>query len=90
MENYKIQEVIIMISVGIDISKDKSFVCIMKPFGEIICKPFECNHTESDLYSLAEKILSFDEEVRVVLEATGVYHYPVLLYLKSIKTLDIK
>ena len=72
-----------MISVGIDISKDKSFVCMMKPFGEIICKPFECNHTESDLYSLSEKILSFDEEVRVVLEATGVYHYPVLLYLKS-------
>ena len=72
-----------MISVGIDISKDKSFVCIMKPFGEVICKPFECNHTESDLYSLSEKILSFDEEVRVVMEATGIYHYPVLMYLKS-------
>ena len=59
-----------MISVGIDISKDKSCVCIMKPFGEVVCKPCECNHTES-------------EEVRVVMEATGVYHYPVLMYLKS-------
>lgn len=72
-----------MISVGIDVSKDKSTVYMMKPFGEVICKVFECNHTESDLTKLADKILSFDEEVKVVMEATGVYHYPILMFLKS-------
>lgn len=72
-----------MISVGIDISKDKSFACIMKPFGEVLYSAFEFNHTENELQKLSEKILSFDEEVKVVMEATGVYHYPVLLYLKS-------
>ena len=30
-----------MISVGIDVSKGKSTVCLLKPYGEIICKPFE-------------------------------------------------
>ncbi|SES28016.1 hypothetical protein SAMN04487884_12676, partial [Butyrivibrio fibrisolvens] len=26
-----------MISVGIDVSKGKSTVCILKPYGEIVC-----------------------------------------------------
>ncbi|SMC79576.1 hypothetical protein SAMN06296952_2786, partial [Oscillospiraceae bacterium] len=30
-----------MISVGIDVSKEKSTVCILKPYGEVVCKPFE-------------------------------------------------
>lgn len=33
-----------MISVGIDVSKEKSTVCILKPHGEIISKPFEIQH----------------------------------------------
>ena len=30
-----------MISVGIDVSKEKSTVCILKPSGEIVRKPFQ-------------------------------------------------
>lgn len=30
-----------MISVGIDISKGKSTICILKPYGEIISMPFD-------------------------------------------------
>ena len=30
-----------MISVGIDVSKGKSMVCIMKPGGEVLKTPFE-------------------------------------------------
>ncbi|SER64247.1 hypothetical protein SAMN04487884_11598, partial [Butyrivibrio fibrisolvens] len=33
-----------MISVGIDVSKGKSTVCILKPYGEIVCSPFEMQH----------------------------------------------
>ncbi|NFR88521.1 IS110 family transposase [Clostridium botulinum] len=72
-----------MISVGIDVSKGKSTVCIMKPYGEVIKTPYEIKHTEKDLSDLAELILSFEEECRVVLEATGAYHLPVLNYLKQ-------
>ncbi|OOM82183.1 transposase IS116/IS110/IS902 family protein [Clostridium puniceum] len=72
-----------MISVGIDISKGKSTVCIMKPYGEVIRTPYEIKHTEKDLSDLADIILDFDEESRVTLEATGAYHLPVLSYLKQ-------
>ena len=30
-----------MLSVGIDVSKEKSMVCIMKPMGEIVAGPYE-------------------------------------------------
>lgn len=30
-----------MISVGIDVSKEKSTVCILKPYGEVVSRPFE-------------------------------------------------
>ena len=33
-----------MISVGIDIAKGKSTVCMLKPYGEIVCKPFDIEH----------------------------------------------
>ena len=72
-----------MISVGIDVSKGKSMVCIMKPCGEILKPPFEINHTADELDSLASLIKSYDEETRVVLEDTGHYHLPVSTYLAS-------
>lgn len=70
-----------MISVGIDVSKEKSTVCILKPYGEIVSKPFEINHVEKELAELATMLLRFDDEVKVVMEATGIYHLPVLTYL---------
>lgn len=69
-----------MISVGIDVSKGKSTVCILKPYGEIVCSPFEIQHVEKDLevfHSLLEKL---DGEIRIVMEATGIYHLPVLTF----------
>lgn len=72
-----------MISVSIDISKEKSMVCILKPYGELIAEPYEIKHTDSDLKLLVEIILEFKEETRVVMEATGTYHFPVLSYLKE-------
>lgn len=45
-----------MISVGIDVSKGKSTVCILKPYGEVIASPFEVVHTESELKNLCQMI----------------------------------
>lgn len=70
-----------MISVGIDVSKEKSTVCILKPYGEIVSSPFEINHVERELSELASMLLRFEDEVRIVMEATGIYHLPVLSYL---------
>lgn len=72
-----------MISVGIDVAKGKSTVCIVKPYGEIVSKPFDISHIEKDLSELAAMLIRFDDEVRVVMEATGIYHLPVLTYLQE-------
>ncbi|WP_245157171.1 IS110 family transposase [Anaerovorax sp. IOR16] len=72
-----------MISVGIDISKGKSMTCILKPYGEIICAPFEVKHTDKALSELSSMLLKFNEEVKVVIEATGIYHLPVLSFLQE-------
>lgn len=70
-----------MISVGIDVSKGKSTVCIMKPGGEVLFAPFEIAHTKSELLDLIKIIKSQNEEVRVVMEDTGHYHLPVATLL---------
>jgi transposase len=67
-----------MISVGIDVSKEKSMVCILKPYGEVVLSPIEIVHTEEAVTKLADRILELGSEVRVVLEATGAYHLPLL------------
>ena len=40
-----------MISVGIDVLKGKSMVCIMKPGGEVLKTPFEMQHTTEEALS---------------------------------------
>lgn len=70
-----------MISVGIDVSKEKSTVCILRPYGEIISSPFEVLHVEKALESLTEMLWRLDGDVRVIIEATGIYHLPVLTFL---------
>ena len=72
-----------MISVGVDVSKGKSTVCILKPYGEIVCSPFEVKHVEKELEDLAGLLTKLDGEIRVVMEATGVYHLPILTFLQE-------
>lgn len=70
-----------MISVGIDVSKGKSTVCVLKPGGEVLRTPFEMAHTKEDILSLVHLIRSYPEEVRVILEDTGHYHWSVVALL---------
>ena len=63
--------------VGIDVSKGKSMIAVMRPFGEVVVSPFEVRHTASELSKLAGLLKSLDGETRVVMESTGNYHAPV-------------
>ena len=63
--------------VGIDVSKGKSMIAVMRPFGEVVISPFEVLHTDSELSKLAGLLKSLDGETRVVIESTGNYHAPV-------------
>ena len=67
-----------MISIGIDISKEKSTVCMLRPYGEVVEAPHDVEHTQQELNALIEHIRSFNEDVKVVLEATGGYHHVVV------------
>ena len=57
-----------MNAVGIDVSKGKSMVAILRPYGEIVASPFEVKHTASNLNSLIELIKSIDGESRIVMD----------------------
>ncbi len=69
--------------VGIDVSKGKSMIAVMRPFGEVVLSPFEVQHTASELSELAKTLKSLVGETRVVMEATGNYHTPVALMLQG-------
>ena len=66
-----------MNAVGIDVSKGKSMITVMRPGKEVVIEPFEVSHTDSELIDLAKVIQSLDGETRVVMEATGNYHLPI-------------
>ena len=58
-------------------------VCILKPYGEVVCSPFEVIHTEQGLNALSELLKRLSGEIRVVMEATGIYHLPILTFLQE-------
>lgn len=66
-----------MNAVGIDVSKGKSMVSVIRPFGELVVKPYEVRHTTSELSELASSLKSLEGETRVILEHTGRYYEPV-------------
>ena len=72
-----------MNAVGIDVSKGKSMIAVMRPFGEVVISPFEVQHTDSELSELAKLLKSLIGETRVVMEYTGNYHAPVARVLHS-------
>jgi len=72
-----------MISIGIDISKDKATICALKDGNETIWKPCNVNHLKTDMNDFISKLKTLSSEVRIIMEVTGSYHLPVLYYLKS-------
>ena len=72
-----------MNAVGIDVSKGKSMIAVVRPFGEVIATPYEVRHTASELRDLAKSLKSLDGETRVVLEHTGRYYEPVAQMLSN-------
>ena len=70
-----------MNAAGIDVSKGKSMVSVMRPLGEVVAKPFTVCHTGSELKELADYLKSLDGETRVIMEHTGRYYEPVAQFL---------
>ena len=86
-----------MNAVGIDISRGKSTVAVLRPFGEVVMLPFEVKHSNTELLALAEQLKSIDGETRVTMEHTGRYYEPVAntlhnsgLFVSTVNPLLIK
>lgn len=74
-----------MYAIGIDVSKGKSTIAINLN-GILLEKPFEIKHTNKGFDMLLEKIKEFPKEaIKFVMEATGIYHLPILLKLLELK-----
>ena len=72
-----------MFGVGIDVAKSKSMIAILTDDGEIIKSPFEISHTETGLSLLCKTIKELDGKVYCVVEATSIYHFPIVSYLQD-------
>ena len=70
-------------AIGIDISKNKSMVAAMQPGGVVLAKPFEVQHTKSEINNLISYIKGLEGDTRVVMENTGRYYEPVALALSE-------
>lgn len=66
-----------MNAVGIDVSKGKSMVVIVQPFGVVVAEPFEVSHNTEDLNKLVEQVKRLSGETKVVMEYTGTYYEPI-------------
>ncbi len=72
-----------MNAVGIDVSKGKSTVAVLRPFGEVMASPFDVIHNDNDLNRLVALIRSLPGESKVVMEYTGTYFEPIAQYLHN-------
>lgn len=72
-----------MNAVGIDVSKGKSTVAVLRPFGEIVVSPFDVFHNPKELGELVTLLKSLSGETKVVMEYTGNYYLPIAQFLKN-------
>lgn len=72
-----------MISIGIDISKEKFTVCALEQGSKIIWKPIDVYLNKKEVEELIEKLEKLKEEIKITMEATGKYHLPILYELKE-------
>lgn len=86
-----------MNAVGIDVSKGKSMVAVLRPLGEVVMTPFEVAHDAVSLEGLAYKLLAMEGETRVIMEHTGRYYEVVAetlheagIYVSAVNPLLIK
>lgn len=66
-----------MNAVGIDVSKGKSTVAVLRPFGEIIVSPFDVSHNPKELSELVSLLKTLDGDTRIVMEYTGKGKYNI-------------
>lgn len=72
-----------IVAVGIDVSKGKSMVAVMRPGGEIVLSSFNVLHNREELKNLVKTLKKIDGEVRIIMEHTGRYYLPIARTLQE-------
>ena len=72
-----------MISIGIDVAKEKFTACALEQGSKIVRKPFDVHLKKTKVEEFLKKLDTLNEEVKIVMEATGKYHLPILYELKD-------
>ena len=72
-----------MNAVGIDVSKRKCTVTILRPGNQVVLKPCDFQYTQSDINALIQIIRDLDGETKVCMEHTGRYYEPVARWLSD-------
>lgn len=72
-----------MNAVGIDVSKGKSTVAVLRPFGEIVVSPFDVSHNPKELGELVTLLKTLNGDTKIVMEYTGNYYLPIALFLRN-------
>lgn len=71
-------------SIGIDVSKGKSTIAIMDASEKLQEKVFEIQHNQCGVEHLKEHLNKYkDGEIRIIMEATSHYHFPLLFSLQE-------
>ena len=84
----KMLENIPYLSVGLDVGADFTWMSIMLPNGMLTGKPFKIVHSDPQSRELAvtkikEAQKAYSLESRCFLESTGIYHIPLLCFLRD-------
>lgn len=72
-----------MNAVGIDVSKGKSMIAIIRPCGEVVFKPYEIPHTSHEIHALIDRLHNLEGDTRIVMEHTGRYYEPMAQWLSN-------
>lgn len=72
-----------MNAVGIDVSKGKSVIAIIRPFGEIVSNPFAIHHTSNEIDKLISQLQQLEGDIKIVMEHTGRYYEPMAHWLSD-------
>jgi len=78
----------LFISVGIDIGADFNFMSLALPNQTFIGKPFKIVHSnfsslEKAVATIQEAEETYSMKARIIMESTGIYHYPLFCYLSD-------
>lgn len=78
----------IFLSVGIYVGSDFSYMSIALPNQSFVGKPFKITHANLNSLERSVAVIRDAEQTyclqsRILLESTGIYHYPLMHYLKG-------